>query len=553
MMNNTNEGNQPSDEAEQKNVEEKKSKILSKVINTAEKALGVDIPEKFEKTITERGDKLLSETEKKIKSGEILIHTAKDLLNSADIQTIASKLSQANLIDVWKNSEPNELNELAPNLLKMPAFNNILQRCQQLEIEKNIRINRNDTAILKNLYELKEDPEKLQEYLNKKGKDGQLGKTLKKIAKIGRENIRLPPDFQELPRQNIFLGEIVARGLFGKLFPLILMGIFIGLGFLNETYNLSLIQKIPEIFKNSTTTYAEVVSYTYWVVFLGIGTIVLSLFASGINNTLRLMHRKIDINQKTAEKWQTLLLGWPAEISIIAISAVVVYFDLQNFERLIGISLDSWNLDTYIWVSILAISWMYFISFVWLAFGFLLVCFQELRKTQWRSGIENVIENKEYRSLLNTIILVYLPLVPYIFLKIVFQLFFIPSTTDLVVTFILVGLFFLGIIGGPIIVAQDVKIERKALLEPVQRKGKDFIRSTFEKVINNEKVQSSDVMKALMVQLNSQNIKDTLKEKIIDSELVKKMIAMVSGPALAYVSQLFKGDSFLNMIFDFLF
>jgi hypothetical protein len=56
-------------------------------------------------------------------------------------------------------------------------------------------------------------------------------------------------------------------------------------------------------------------------------------------------------------------------------------------------------------------------------------------------------------------------------------------------------------------------------------------------------------MKALLVQMNTSNVANQLKEKILDSSIVKKIIAIISGPVLAYITQLVQGIGFLS---DFL-
>lgn len=61
-----------------------------------------------------------------------------------------------------------------------------------------------------------------------------------------------------------------------------------------------------------------------------------------------------------------------------------------------------------------------------------------------------------------------------------------------------------------------------------------------------KKLKENEVMKAMLANMNTNNITNSIKERIMDSDLVKKLIAMVSAPLLAYLSQITQDRSLLN-------
>lgn len=61
-----------------------------------------------------------------------------------------------------------------------------------------------------------------------------------------------------------------------------------------------------------------------------------------------------------------------------------------------------------------------------------------------------------------------------------------------------------------------------------------------------QEITQNDVMKALLVQMNTSNVANQLKERILDSSIVKKIIAIISGPVIVYITQLVQGIGFLS-------
>ena len=364
-------------------------------------------------------------------------------------------------------------------------------------------------------------------------------KTLSKLMTKDALSV-FPVDWRPLPRQNLFLGELISKGVLGFLFPLLLAAIFLGAGFIGDVYDFQ--WNIVSMFLGNETAK----QYSYWVSLITIGAYLLAFYAGSINLVLKEAHKALEIDQRKSERWQKILLGPIAEIAVPLLAIPFIYFDSQSFQATLGLSLDSIRAMTFAWYGILIFSWIYVVAFIWLSLGLLIYMGNALKKTTWRIGIDSLIQTKRYRKLINAMILVYIPLLPYAIVKLLFQFLIVPSSSDYIATFILMGCFIGGIFAGPILVSNDVKLERKGFLNPQRNKGLAYVKSVTSKVLNNEKLKENDVMKAMLVNMNTNNIQDSIKERIMDSELVKKLIAMVSAPLLAYLSQITQDGSLLN-------
>jgi hypothetical protein len=194
-----------------------------------------------------------------------------------------------------------------------------------------------------------------------------------------------------------------------------------------------------------------------------------------------------------------------------------------------------------IWI----IPWIYFGAFLWLSTAFLFYMNIMLKREEWRDKLSKVLYERQYKHLLNLSVGVYIPIVPYIILKMIFQIFFLPWWSDTIGTLLLFGVFILGILFSPFVVTTDIKKRKKELLIKLHNYGYLFFEEVAKDLFLGKIRSSKEIGKAIIMHLYNDDMYEELSKKVIDSSLIKTIMFAAIGPIASYVVKIILSGNFM--------
>jgi hypothetical protein len=346
------------------------------------------------------------------------------------------------------------------------------------------------------------------------------------------------------------------RGIFGYIIPIFLSILFIILGFAAGIY--------PSPLHRGVSAAAQG-SYTFWVIFLLLGTYLLDWLVLAINKVVQEANKRLDLSEEKHNRILDIMFGPKGVIAIILIALPFILYDITGF----GSSTEGWLTDvaasrkagdnswypgltqtpngigfgSVLWLVIWIIPWFYFSSFTWLSLIFLYYMNVTLKGAEYRAGIQQVIREKQFKRLLNHSIEVYAPLMPYIVTKLIFQIFYDPWWSDTIATYLVFSIFFIGVGITPFLITSDLKAEKQKLLEKLQELGNRFFDDTVRSVFKGEKVETSTLITAIILHLHDEEVIDALGKKVIDSNLLKKILFALIAPVVSLIAKVALGGA----------
>ncbi len=391
------------------------------------------------------------------------------------------------------------------------------------------------------------DSEKEEEQESKKKSKKEKKSIAAAIAAKSEED-----ESEVIKRKKFFLDRLVFGGKIGSLFP-ILIGVVILL--------LGIYAGIFPLFGYAGTSADAQRSYIFWVVFIPMGTYLLSWLVGSINNAFQEAYKELDVTEKETKKKLRGIFGLKGIIMTIIIAVPFILYDYaglwiagteegwladvawcisegdSSWYPGLGTSISSPGFGAYLWLIIWSISWLYFGSFVWLSISFLIYMNTWLKKSVWRNSMQKVIREKRYIKLLSLSIVVFLPVAPYIAIKYIYQMFYVPWQSDTIGTLIIFGVFLFGIVISPVLVSNDISREKKKAFAGEQFMGYELFDKTTSKIFKGADVNSQEIMKTILMKMQADDIKSAIATKVMDSKLVRKIMLGVAAPIISYISR----------------
>ncbi|TXT58568.1 MAG: membrane protein of unknown function [Promethearchaeota archaeon] len=357
-------------------------------------------------------------------------------------------------------------------------------------------------------------------------------------------------EIPEIEERKFFLDRLVLekKHIFGYLIPVLLVLVLFALGLFLGIYTTPW---------SSGTSAAAQAAYTFWVTFILICTYLLNWLVWAINNVVQEANEMLDISEEKHKRILNLMFGWLGIIMSFLIALPFILYDITGFgteegwlndvylsgeEWYPGSESNPYGLGSIIWLIVWGIPWLYFGSFVWLSSTFL-VYMNILKKANWRLGIQRVVREKQYKRLLTLSIATFAPFAPYLAIKLIFQIFYLPWWSDTIGTYLLFGIFIIGVVGAPIIVSKDVKSEKIEVLRKLQDIGSNYFDTAVRKIYAGEQVDNETLLKATILQLNYKETVAILEKKVLDKYLTRKILIALIAPVLSILIKFVIGGS----------
>jgi hypothetical protein len=368
-----------------------------------------------------------------------------------------------------------------------------------------------------------------------------------------------PEDIPKLKERKFFLDRLVLNrdGLIAYIIPFFVTIVLFALGFGVGIY--------PSLWYSGVAPDAQA-AYTFWVLFILFGTYLLNWFVWAIMNVAKEANLKLEIPQEKHNRILSRIFGSLGLIMSIIFALPFILYDITGF----FITEEGWLIDivyyaeigdnswypgvagtengitfgSILWLIIWIIPWLYFGAFAWLTIALIYYMNKVLKKYEWRDGIHTVIKERQYRKVLKLSIASFAPLIPYLVIKLVFQIFYIPWWSDTVATYFLFGFFFIGVAITPFLVTSDIKGDKKELLEKIQLLGNKYFDGTVQQIYENKAVDSNDLMKAMLLRIHNQEIISSLQKKVVDKGMSRRIMIAILAPIISLIVKFVLGSTF---------
>lgn len=349
-----------------------------------------------------------------------------------------------------------------------------------------------------------------------------------------------------LHRKRFVLDHLVFEkgGFFGKIVPLLIAGVFLLLGYMAGIFG-------------AGVQPAAKTSYIFWILFIAISMYLLYFFDLAGMQIVHEAELKLDITSEKHEKILKFIYGPIGIIIWLLITAPFIIYDITGFSavntegwlndiKLSMASLDeTWypgilsypngiGFSTLLWLVVWEIPWLYFGAFIWLSLANLVYVNRTLKNSSWREDIDIVVRKNRYKHLLNHLFELYVLLVPYLLLKLIYQLFLDIWWDDTIATFVLFAIFFVGIAISPFLITSDVNSEKLKLLENIESIETKAFDDTGKDLISGKDVDTKFMIKALIIHLYAEEMTAVLTSKSGSKGLVIKIVFALVGPIAGY-------------------
>jgi len=350
----------------------------------------------------------------------------------------------------------------------------------------------------------------------------------------------------KLRRKGFLFDRLVLErgGVIGYSFPIILIIIPLIVGYFAGIFD-------PEIVLEAK------VDYIFWIIFMFLSTYLLDFFVDAITKVMQEADHVMNISFERHKKDFHLIFGKKGIIIAIIIAIPFILYDITGFGNptegwLNDIKLyyetndNSWyphitetkdgiGFGSILWLVIWIIPWFYFGAFIWLAFSYLIYMNFTLKFATWRRDIYKVIRDKQYKSLLGHSIVAYVPLAPFIAIKIIFQIFFIPWWSDTIATLILFIIFVCGVIISPFLISAKISKDKNIFAKHIQENSFKILDDVISDITNNVNVDLLTLLKASLINSHTKETIDILSGRIMDKSLIKKIAFAMLGPIISYL------------------
>lgn len=334
------------------------------------------------------------------------------------------------------------------------------------------------------------------------------------------------------------------HGAIGYSFPIAILVIYFVIGYYAGIYDAEIALEAK-------------FDYVFWGIFLTLSTYLLDLFVDSITRVMQEADRVMNVKYETHNKVLKTMFGAKGIFITFLIALPFVLYDITGF----GSTTEGWLTDirlyyktgdnswyphitettngigfgSLLWLIVWIIPWFYFAAFIWLAFAFLVYMNRTLKYATWKDEIQKVVREKQYRHILGLSIAAYWPLAPFLAIKIVFQIFFIPWWSDTIATFLLFLVFIAGVIISPFLISREISKEKKKAIRTIQDTGITIFESTVKDVIYEKNVELLNMIRANLIYTYVKEITETLQQRVMDKKLIYKILLAALAPIISYI------------------
>ncbi len=353
-------------------------------------------------------------------------------------------------------------------------------------------------------------------------------------------------EITQLKRRGFFFDRLIPEQerLIDYLVPLFIFSAFFVVGYFVGIYD-------PEISVDAKS------DYTLWVLIMIFGTYLMDWLVDAMTKVMQEADRVMKIEFKTQKKIIKVIFGPIGLLMSILIAVPFILYDITGF----GIFKEGWLYDiqqyktncdnswyphicdypqgigigSILWLVIWTIPWLIFGAFIWLAFAFLIYLNTTLKHAKWKDEIHVVMRDKKYKRVLGLSIAAYIPLAPFLAMKLIYQIFYIPWASDTIATYILFILFMLGVICTPFLISKEIDAEKKFALENMRTVSSQIFDATVKDVLMGKDLDLAAMIKANLVYNYTKDIYGALSGKVLDRALINKIIIAALAPLLSYL------------------
>ncbi len=349
-----------------------------------------------------------------------------------------------------------------------------------------------------------------------------------------------------LRRRGFFFDRLIPEkgGIVGYIVPALITIVFFVVGY------------IVGIFDAEVSLDAQI-EYSFWVTFIAIATYLLDWLVDAISRVVQEADRQMNIKYITHKKILNFMFGFKGVLISCLIALPFILYDITGFgnpdEGWINDILwykqysdDSWypnisatsngvGVGSLLWLAVWSILWFYFGAFVWLAFAFLFYINTTLKSAKFREDIQTIVREKQYKHLLHLSIMCYLPFVPFLAMKIWFQIFCEAWASDIIGTYLLFGLFMMGVIFGPVLISREITLRKNQAITSISEVVNRRYEMVGKALLAGKDVDALDAIKANLAIMYSKDLIESLSQKVLDKKLVKRMIMAVCTPVISYI------------------
>ncbi len=334
------------------------------------------------------------------------------------------------------------------------------------------------------------------------------------------------------------------HGRIGYLFPLTILITILSLGYFVGIFE-------------SEICYEAQISYVFWAIFITLSTYLLDLFVDAITNAMQESDHAMNIKFEKHKKILDFMFGFKGVIITCLIALPFILYDitgLGNFDEgwindihyyyemgdttwypHISDTVNGVGFGSILWLVIWIIPWFYFGAFIWLSFAFMVYVNAMMKNATWRDDIKTVIRQKQYNKLLGLSIAAYIPLAPFLAIKLIFQIFFLPWNSDIIATYLLFIVFCIAVIISPIFISKDISREKKKTIKAIQNIGFNAFESTVNDIVEGKNVDILSLMKADLMYTYVKESTEFLSKRIIDKKLIYKVLFAAMGPIISFL------------------
>jgi MFS family permease len=343
-------------------------------------------------------------------------------------------------------------------------------------------------------------------------------------------------------------------GWFGKLFPFTITIAFLVAGYLSGLFT------EPDIIYSPDN---PIISYLFWAFFIPFTVYLMTWTDIAIKKTIKKANDLIKFDKEVQKNLINSLYGIPGIIVSILIALPFIIYDITGF----GITDEGWlndiawyfaNTDnswypritettngigfgSILWLVIWIVPWLFMGAFIWMFFSFIIFIRAKMEQTKWKDDIKVVVQEKQHKTLLTKSIFAFLPLSVFIAVKFVYQTFFIPWWSDTISMYIVFGIFLIGTIIAPTVIAKDIDDEKEEALALVEKMQHLRFHEVAKNIVEGKESNTDDMLKAVIVYLYTEEMHMELKKKTLDKHLINKMIVAAMVPILTYAVKFFIG------------
>jgi hypothetical protein len=300
-------------------------------------------------------------------------------------------------------------------------------------------------------------------------------------------------------------------------------------------------------------------SWMYWCFFLMLMPYLLLYMKRKINDSIEEAHKITLITREDHLKLKKFIFG-PIGMGFVAgLTVLMAVYDATGFwagdltgegwitdiggvENMVGISdtgdvTQFWYINqgvAVMWLLLWMFSWIFSAQFLWYAISYLLYISQIINKYTFREEPKIVARLGLTKDFQTSIIKSVVGFIPYLTIKFLYQIFFVPWLSDVIINTVMLVLFVILVLAPIAMIQADLKNEQRDKLNNARDIGLFAMTDVVTRVQEGKDVATDEVLSAMLY--HSYLMEDDLKEKE-EKKQRDKQTKSVAGPAGSYASK----------------